>query len=242
MRPVKALANADEVVRLLAEEGELSPAEISERLGIPRPSVYRLLDGLSSIGLTEPIRKSSARLGLRWLHLADRARASIVEWSEVHEPLAALVDATEQTAYFSVLRGFEAVCIAWEPGRGIGVLALRPGRKLPLHAGAAGRALLATSANIDAYLASGGRRGYTERTLLSDEDLRRDATETRARGYALSVGDVTDGISAIGVPVPGAAVPAALSLAGLSAEFAEREAEFAEAVRRTAREISERSE
>ena len=40
-------------------------------------------------------------------------------------------------------RDDHAVCVDWAQGRGINVLILKPGRWLPLHAGAAGRVTLA---------------------------------------------------------------------------------------------------
>lgn len=239
MKPIRALANVDDVVRLLAREGGLSPAEISEQLGIPRPSVYRLLDGLGAIGLTEPIQDSVTRLSLRWLHLADRARASVVEWRGVSEVLAEVVEETGLTAYFSVLRGDEAVCLEWKQGRGIGVLALRPGRSLPLHAGAAGRTLLAFVADLDDYLEKATPLSLTTRTLVTEPELREDIEVTRERGYVLSEGDVTDGIGALGVPVRARAgrQVAALSLAGLVDEVVERADRLAEAAFRAARRI-----
>ncbi|MCC2031536.1 IclR family transcriptional regulator [Microbacterium allomyrinae] len=236
MKPIKVLVNADDVIGLLSTQGPLTPAEIAERVQIPRPSVYRLLDGLNAIGLTEPLPDSRTQLSLRWLHLADRARASMREWRDAHGVLVDLVDRTGQTAYLSVLRKDEAVCMDWEQGRGIGVLVLKPGRTLPLNAGAAGRTLLAFSADIDAYLENSDRRRFTTKTLVDDAELRADAAATRARGFAISDEDVTDGIGAVGIPVRSGsgAVIGALSLAGLADDItAERDRLVAE-LRRSA--------
>lgn len=218
---MKVIDNADEVLWVLGTEGPLSPAEIAERIGVPRPSVYRLLDGLHAIGLTVPLPDFGAALSVRWLHLADRARAAMWEWSDAKPVLADLVDQTGQTAFLSTLRGREAVCVDWVQGRAIGVLLLKPGRSLPLHAGAAGRVFLAFGADLDDYLGQPDLHRYTQRTLTSPEKLRADASENRKRGYVISDGDVTDGIGALGVPVVNNAgkVTGALSLAGLAADI-----------------------
>lgn len=236
MKPIKALANADEVLRLLAREGELSPAEIAERLGLPRPSVYRLLDGLSAVGLTEPLRDSRTHLSLRWLHLAESAREAASEWRGSSALLAELVDRTGQTAFLSVLRGDEAVCLEWEQGRGIGVLVLRPGHSLPLYAGAAGRTLLAFGENADEYLERSERRGFTPRTLLGEEELRADVENSRELDYVVSDEDVTMGIAAFGVPIwwPDGELAGALSLAGMRAEMLDNQAKYLAALRETA--------
>ncbi|MGO1543563.1 MAG: IclR family transcriptional regulator [Gulosibacter sp.] len=245
MKPIRALSNADEVVRLLAADGDMSPAEISERLDIPRPSVYRLLDGLESIGLTEAMPGSRAKLNLRWLHLADQARDSMIEWRGARELLAELVAETSQTAYLSVLREQEAVCLDWERGRAIGVLLLKPGRSLPLYAGAAGRTCLAFGVNIDEYLqAVPERRAYTSATLTTDEALRADVATTRERGYVFSDEDVTDGIGAIGVPIRGdrGQLIGALSLSGIIGDFHAKQDEYLETLLDVAERLGNLSE
>ncbi|MEZ3161161.1 IclR family transcriptional regulator [Microbacterium sp. BWT-B31] len=225
---MKVLEKASEVIDVLSKEGPLTPADIAERIGVPRPSVYRLLDGLHAIGLTEPLPDSTAGLSLRWLHLADTAREAMSEWADAGEVLADLVDRTGQTTYLSVLRNNEAVCVEWAQGRAIGVLLLKPGRSLPLHAGAAGRALLAFAADVDSYLATSVRHRYTARTLVDDQTIRDDAEATRARGYAISDGDVTEGIGALGAPVRSAtgAVLGVVSIAGLADELTNQRQEL----------------
>nr|WP_198674300.1 IclR family transcriptional regulator [Microcella alkaliphila] len=224
------------MIEVLSTEGPLTPGEIADRVQMPRPSVYRLLDGLNAIGLTESLPDSTARLSLRWLHLADNARASMREWSGAHSVLLDLVERTGQTAYLSVLRNDEAVCLEWEQGRGIGVLVLKPGRSLPLNAGAAGRTLLAFGADVDTFLASSPRTRFTAKTLTSGEELRADVDKTRGRGYVISDEDVTEGIAALGVPVKGRAgtIAGALSLAGLASEIRTKQDALVGELRRAA--------
>lgn len=234
MKPIRVLANADDVIQLLAAEGDLTPAEISERLNIPRPSVYRLIDGLGAVGFTDPLTEGAARLSMNWLHLADRAREGFDEWVGADQALQELVDRTRQTAYLSVRRGGEAVCLQWKQGRAIGVLLLRPGRSLPLHAGAAGRSFLAFDSVIDEYLSQteGKRKSFTRRTLLHEADLREDARQSRSRGYTVSDEDVTDGVAAFGVPlrIDNGPMKAALSIAGSRMDVMPREDELVDAL------------
>ncbi|GAA4771744.1 IclR family transcriptional regulator [Microbacterium gilvum] len=241
-RPIRVLQNAAAVVELLAEEGALGPAELAEQLGIPRPSVYRLLDGLAAIGFTEPTADAGARLDRSLMRLADSARAAMTEWRGGHEVLVDVVGRTRQTAYLTVRRGDDAVCIDWEQGRGVGVLMLKPGRALPLNAGAAGRAFLAFEPDGDAWAGRAGHVSYTPQTLTDPADLRADAAATRERGYALSDEDVTIGIGAIAAPIFGAGgqLVGCLSLAGVAEEFRTRRHELADEVRAAAAALGER--
>ena len=105
------------------------------------------------------------------------------------------------TSFLSVVSGTELVCVECAQGHAIDSLILRPGRVLPLHAGAAGRVALAYFEDADAerYLAGAPFPAYNENTLVSVEQLREDIRLTRERGYALSDEDVTLGVGAVGV-------------------------------------------
>jgi len=233
-KPIKVLANAMAVVDALAERGDLSPAELAQLTGLPRPSVYRLIDGLQAVGLARTTDESRAQLSVTWLHLADTARASMVEWATARSVLDGLAAKTEQTAFLTVPRGFEAVCIDWALGSGTGVLILSPGRALPLYAGGAGRLTLAHTADLDGYLAHGPqRRPLTTRTLIDADALRADVATTREQGYTLSLDDATIGIGAIAVPIltPGDALLGCLSIAGRSTDIREQLPQLLQATR-----------
>ncbi|KAB1643403.1 IclR family transcriptional regulator [Gulosibacter chungangensis] len=233
-QPIRTLANSDDIIVLLAHEGDLSPTQIAEQLDLPRPTVYRLLDGLSSINFTEPVQSSKTRLSLRWLRMADKAREAMREWRGADRLLQEIAERTGQTAYLTIPRDGEAVCVGWEQGSGVGVVEVKPGRSVSMHAGAAGRALLALSIDLDSYFeANPVRRKFTEHTLIEESELREDIALTRERGYVLSDGDVTEGIMALAVPVRGGKgrVLGSLTASGLSDEFRERQAEILEVLK-----------
>jgi IclR family transcriptional regulator, acetate operon repressor len=224
-RPMGILQKLSTVVDLLASHGPLTPAEIAEHSGIPRASVYRLLDALAAIGLTEALPTSQARLSLRWLRLADAASTSMSEWSGADDILRELARNTGLTTYLCVPRPSEAVCIRWAQGSGIGVLVLRPGRSLPLHAGAAGRLCLAYRVDVENYLALAPFPAFTQNTLVSAAALSEDIAATRARGYSISDEDVTEGVGALGAAVraPNGRLAGAVSLAGLVEDIRSQE-------------------
>jgi IclR family acetate operon transcriptional repressor len=76
------------------------------------------------------------------------------------------------------------------------------GRRFPLHAGAAGKAMFAflPAGEIEALLA-GELRALTERTITSADQLRDELARIREVGYAYSECEVSSGIHSIAAPV-----------------------------------------
>lgn len=242
---IRVLANAQSVVRVLAEEGTMSPAELAEATGIPRPTVYRLAEGLAAVNLVEFRDDSSVTLSRRWLSLSETASHSLSEWSHASPILTDLQEQTQQTVYLSVPRKNVAqhpasVCIDWRPGSALNVMLLKPGYSLPLHAGASGKAILAFGQVDLTDYAAHGLTSFTERTLTTVSELSVEAEETRRRGYSISDEDVTTGIGALGAPVLSARLRliGAVSIAGHADEFRDRREELAAAVVAAAAELS----
>ena len=238
--PVGILARTAAVTELLAQAGPLTPADISDRSGLPRASVYRLVDALGTIGLTEPRPGGQVGLSLRWLRLADASSAAMTEWAGADAILDELADRTGQTAFLSLPRTDSALCIRWAQGGGIGLLILRPGRSLALHAGAAGRLCLAYRDDLEDVLARAPFPRFTARTLTTAAELRTDVRSTRDQGYSVSDQDVTEGIGALGAAVFDSSgnLAAAVSIGGLATDFDQNRQRFADILRGTAEQLS----
>lgn len=239
-RTMGVLRRSADVLNLVAARGALSIAEVAEQVEMPRASVYRLTEALIQAGLLDITADGKVRASLRCVRLSEAARAGQVEWSAARDVLDSLSDRTGQTTYLSVPDASQALCIDWSRGRGISVLALKPGRTLPLYAGAAGRVTLAFRPEpLADYLRLAPFPSLTPRTLTEAEELRADVDAIRARGYSVSDEDVTLGIGALGVPVqsPDGSLLGALSLAGLAKDVRESRAELSAALFDSARQL-----
>lgn len=214
------LLRSDRLLRLLEQHGESSVRDLAERTGEPRTTVYRLLAQLRAIGMVEEgARHGTYRLGIRFLALADAVHARLNLHEAAVPTLALLRARSEETVFLCERRGDRVVCVQRIDGALVGVLALRLGGSLPLHAGAASRAVLAhlDPAEWQRYVAGEPLEALTPRTLVASADLAEDAQRVRASGAAVSDGDVTDGVAAIGAAVFGAdgRVIGAVSVSGV---------------------------
>lgn len=116
--------------------------------------------------------------------------------------LEQLATATGATSSIAVRHGSDAVAIGFSTWREADGHQLQ-GIRIPLHASALGKALLAWSPISDAELHRLPLTAETERTITSAEELRADLTRSVERGYALNDQEVDTGFRTIGVPVLG---------------------------------------
>jgi DNA-binding IclR family transcriptional regulator len=118
--------------------------------------------------------------------------------------LRALALETGDWVFFSVVQGFEAICISRETGdMPIPPDALRLGDRHPLGVGAGGLAILAALPDdeMEAALRVNGREIDERFPKSSVEVIRLLIGETRERGYSVIPGIVAPGYWALGVPL-----------------------------------------
>jgi DNA-binding IclR family transcriptional regulator len=216
---IQVLGKVSLLLDRLAEEREAGAARLAELTGEPRSTVYRLLANLQQLELVEPgSRRGTYRLGLKLFRLGssvvarlDERRAALPVMERIHE-------ATEETVYLCIRRGYEAVCIERIDGRWVQSMALQLGGSLPLHVGAAPLALLAYEPRElwEEYLAQGALASLTPNTLAKRSSLVRALEQVRETGCALSDEDVVLGMAAVGAPIfdHGGSIRAALSMSG----------------------------
>lgn len=131
------------VLEVLAESADgLTVTELASRLGVSRTVVYRLVVTLEQHALLRRGPDGRCRLGLGLLPLARQVQPVLREAAV--PALRRLADAVGGAAYLTVVDGVDAVVAAVvEPTRSDLPGLLRPGARLPLERGAAGRAVLA---------------------------------------------------------------------------------------------------
>ncbi|MGV3570642.1 MAG: IclR family transcriptional regulator [Ramlibacter sp.] len=194
---VRAVERALDVLSAFsAEDGELLVAELVKRVGLSRPTLYRLLHTLEKKGYVvssgEPQRfrlgPAIARLSHVW--------SSSLDLTEVARPV--MLDAwsfTSETVALFVPRGEMRLCVAEMPSpqplsfrRGVGY-------SERLVRGASGRAILAFTP-----LAPGQLEAFAAGTNVDIEWVRAEIGATRQRGYALGHNELIQGAYAVAAP------------------------------------------
>lgn len=184
----------------------LSAVDVSERLGMPRSTTYRYLQSLRSYGLVEDDSSNGGfRLGPRVLQLARVARKGF-GLSEIALPFMRELAAKSGEAVLLTRRsGQQVVCVERVESHHRIRLSYERGHVLPPHAGASAKVLLAwlPAGEIDVLFGDLNLSRYTDRTVTDPNALRAQLEDIRNAGYAVSDGEVDQGVRGIAAPIFG---------------------------------------
>ncbi|MFN8503820.1 IclR family transcriptional regulator [Kouleothrix sp.] len=228
----QAIHRAVAVLRAFgAAPATLTAQEVSQRTGLNRSTVYRLLSALESEGLVAAAEQGRYRLGpdlamlgtlaLRQMNLRDLAL-----------PYArALAERSGETIDLEILHGASSMIVEEVSGEHLLSAASNIGACYPAHCSSTGKALLAflPEARLAALLPD-RLEACAPRSITDHAALRDELAAVRARGYATSYDELEGHLHALGAPIfdhRGEAV-AALSISGPAARLPRRrEAELA---------------
>ena len=186
------------------DERELSGAELSRRLGLPRASVFRMLFTLEQSGFLERCPDGvSYKLGLAVLRLGFELLSSM-ELTEVGRPvIESLRDHSGFSAHLVVRDSREVVFIAKAAGGNAMFHSIQVGARLPAHATVLGRTLLSDvdMKDLAALYPEKTLPAYTPKTPTNLQDLKVLIDQDRDKGYGVSMGGYETGISTIAAPV-----------------------------------------
>lgn len=217
---LELISKAGAVLDVLESSGPTSAADLAVVLGEPLSSVYRLMQSLTATGWVErPAKRGPYRLGLGWMTVGSFVEDHLDIREACLPALRSLVASTGATSFLCVRRGSRAVCLERVEGISVQSLAMQLGSSLPLYAGAAPRALLAYLSHAEREDALAEPHGFREDPPRPPAAaIESDVLRTLAQGYALSEGDVTPGVAALGAPVFNhrGEVEGAISISGLT--------------------------
>ena len=193
--------------------------------GLPRPPVHRLLSSLASEGLLDhdPVSGNWV-LGPEILLMGSVASARFPLEDIARPSLRRLAEATGESAFFSIRRGSETVCLLREEGSfPVRSFVLHEGVRFPLGVASAGTAILAFLPGAEQEELLGNWAGHAGAFAASHtrELVRANLAQTRLSGYSVNPGLVLEGSWGMGAAVFDAAGrPAwALSLTGIEPRF-----------------------
>lgn len=247
VRGAQVVSRVSRILKVVSEHpGGASSSAVASATGLTRPTAHRLLASLAAEGfLDHDAKQARWHLGPELFLLGSLAAERYDIAALARESVRILAHETGESAFLSVRRGFETVCLLREEGSfPVRSFVLTEGVRFPLGVASAGLAILAfsTDQEVDDYLA---RADLVERwgAAHAPGPVRERIRETRERGYAVNPALILEGSWGMGAAVFDAAGnPAwALSLTGIESRFRpERQAFLGGLLLEQAHELSKR--
>jgi DNA-binding IclR family transcriptional regulator len=177
--------------------------EIAVHLGVSEATAFRVTETLIETGLVERSQEAGGgyvatmevvALGSKVLNHFQLRQLVIPELTKIAEEFG-------ESVTLAIPQGDHVVFIERITMDASVEFYCEIGKRLPLHVGAASRAILAflPEDRFERYLSRPLSR-LADGTLVTAESVRKDRDDIRALGYAVSVDDVDLGISGVAVP------------------------------------------
>lgn len=218
--PVSSVSKALHILNCFTpENSELTLAQISELLAIPKSTALNLIRTLEQCGYLTRLKNSQAyRLGYKILELSYAFRQSfpIIQYSipfleEIQEYTGEIIYLT------SHVNGRVLYLEGIYPSRRIANYSIS-GKTLPMHCTGCGKAMLAylPEEEVDELISVHGLPRFTANTITDKDSLMKELESIRARGYSIDLEEETPGVKCIAMPVRNASgYPcAAISISG----------------------------
>ncbi|MFM9882136.1 MAG: IclR family transcriptional regulator [Burkholderiales bacterium] len=182
---------------------EIGAPAFAQALGIPRTTVFRLLQTLQHLKLVVATESGAYRLGPAVLRLGFEYIASI-DLTELARPIVEhLRDATGLPAQLVIRDDRDVVVVLRFAGTSAFESSVNVGTRMPAHATILGRMLLAdlNAADLRGLYPERELKRYSDHTPKNVAALSKLLESDRARGFAVSESFYERGISAVAAPV-----------------------------------------
>ncbi len=200
-----SLVRGLEILRLFrAEQPTLSLVEIAGQLGISRTAPFRLLFTLQSLGYLKQNEDTKRyELTPKVLELGF-AYLNTLQITEVARPfLEKLRDETGGSSHIGILDDTAVVFVAVQQARGPSTVSVSVGSRLPAHATAVGKILLAFQPREqwEELLLLSDLQSYTKDTKTMMTSILKELDVVRRQGYSVSSGEFEVGIRSVSAPI-----------------------------------------
>jgi IclR family pca regulon transcriptional regulator len=206
---IEAIARGLDVIRAFGPgQPVMSLTGVAEASGLPRPTARRILLTLEQLGYVRQVGARQAggpgyELTPRVLDLGMSYVLSRGLWEIARPHMEALVEKTRESSSIAQLDGSDIIYVARVAVPKIVALAVTIGTRFPAMQTSLGKVLLASLplAEAEAVLAEPSRSGMTPRWQPDALERAAALREVRARGWAMTDGELAPAIRSIAVPL-----------------------------------------
>jgi DNA-binding IclR family transcriptional regulator len=201
----------------------MSIKKITEETGLPKSTVYRLLNNLENRNYAFCDTNGNYRLGYQLLMMSQWAEKDFEIKNLAKASLESLNAFTKETVHLAILQGRRVLYVDTVESPYSSRLVIKMGTTNSVHCTALGKALLINhkDAEILDILEAEGMEKRTEHTVTKPLDYLKEMEVVRKLGYALDQQECEMEGRCIGAPIydKSGKVVAAISVSGIATRF-----------------------
>jgi IclR family KDG regulon transcriptional repressor len=192
------------ILGALGDAGQIGISELSQRLGLSKTTVHRVLQTLRALGyVAQEVETDRYRLTIRLFELGAKALESVDLVREADVEMRRIAQATREAVHLGAFAE-DAIVYIHKIDSDYGLrMQSRIGRRNPLYSTAIGKVLLAwmTPADARQVLSHVVFRKSTPRTLANADAVLGILPRVREQGYGEDNEEQEEGLQCIAVPV-----------------------------------------
>ncbi|CAB1058134.1 Transcriptional regulator, IclR family [Olavius sp. associated proteobacterium Delta 1] len=201
---VPAIEKCFSILQHFAEsKQELGISEISKQLELNKSTVFNIIYTLKNLEILEQYPDGKFHFGTL-LYLLGNANGKKSELLQtVHPYLAKINQQTKLSAFLGIRSGQQAVIIDKVDTAHDIKISSEIGMRLPLLAGAGGKALLSQLSDraIDQILNTNSLKKFTAKTCIDKKRFKKEVLSIRKEGIAFDDEEYIDGVVAFSAPL-----------------------------------------
>lgn len=227
-----SVKKAFQILKAIADSSvRLGVSELSRELKIGKSTVHGITSTLEELEVLvrDPIDKKYS-IGYRLIELGRKAYGRIELREITRVPLERLVEEIGETVFLGIMDGDHVLILDVVESPNEMKITSPPGTRLPLLAGATGKAFLSLLEEERAkeIVQKMGLKNYTPRSITDPKRYLKEIKETKERGYAIDDEEYLIGVRAVAAPLPLSSFPpSAIWLVGFTSRLTEQKMEKA---------------
>ncbi|MFW5905346.1 MAG: IclR family transcriptional regulator [archaeon] len=235
---IRSVERAFRIVEAVSEAGGLRSSVVADRLDLPGSTVHDYLQALSKTGYVVKTG-DTYEISTRFLEIGQRRRHRMDVVQAASDELETVASETDEHVTLMVEEDGQGVLMDVQEGANAVSLFAYPGARMPLHATAPGKAILASlpPERVDEIVDRHGLVAVTNDTITDRSVLREQLERIREQGYAIDDGERIAGMVCVAAPVldKDERVQASICVCGPRSRLDEaRQEAIADVVRRSA--------
>lgn len=219
----KTIMRSMALLDLFIQHDALTFQEMINLSGIPKTSVYRMINSLEEMGFLEKQEDNTYQLGLVFLKYGQLVASRLDIRKIAYPEMIKIHTETKEAVNLIVKERSEAVYVEKVDHQQKVRLYTAIGRRSPLYAGACSRILLAHMSveEIETYIQQTTLQPFAKGTITDSDHLRKVLTQTKHDGFTISFSELENHTAEIAAPIFDATgkVIAGLSIAGIEADY-----------------------